>query len=53
MHNDAIVIIDTGVSFPESELMGVDYVLPDFTFLKKNENKIKALLITHVHEDPR
>ena len=32
MHNDAIVIIDAGVSFPESELMGVDYVLPDFTF---------------------
>ena len=38
MHNDAIVIIDAGVSFPESELMGVDYVLPDFTFLKENED---------------
>ena len=51
MHNDAIVIIDAGVRFPEGDVMGVDYILPDFTFLKENEDKIQALLITHGHED--
>ncbi|MBR5441532.1 MAG: ribonuclease J, partial [Clostridia bacterium] len=47
----SMLIVDCGLAFPESDQLGVDFVIPDFTFVERNADRVKGVLITHGHED--
>jgi ribonuclease J len=50
-YEDSIIVIDCGLSFPEDEMLGIDFIIPDVTYLKDNIEKVKGFVITHGHED--
>src|SRR6266852_4065397 len=50
-YGDDIIVVDAGMMFPDADLLGVDIVIPDFSYLEQNREHVRALLLTHGHED--
>ena len=50
-YNNDIIVVDAGLMFPEEDTLGVDFAIPDMTYLKNNRDKVKAVVVAHGHED--
>ena len=46
-YGDNILVVDTGIMFPENDMLGIDYIIPDFGYLKDKADKVRAILVTH------
>ena len=50
-YGENILVVDTGLMFPENDMLGIDYIVPDFSYLIENRHKVRGIIVTHGHED--
>ena len=50
-YDDEMIIVDTGIMFPENDMLGIDYIIPDMTYVKNRSDKVRGIIVTHGHED--